>query len=70
MGKCTACSRGVLISTTGVNPSSTLKIDIGGATLYVVPKSDGKIDVHVDGESLIDGDIALCTWDGIEWFAS
>lgn len=66
--KCDKCLRGVKIRTTGTNPTNTtLKIDIGGAILYVSPHTDGKIDVALNAESLLDGDYAVCIWNGEEW---
>lgn len=66
--KCDKCLSGAQIRTTGVNPNDiTLKMDMGGAILYVTPHSDGTIDVTLNSESLLDGDYAMCIWNGNEW---
>ena len=65
--KCDNCLRKAAISVTGVNPSNTLKIDIGGAILFVIPMPDGGIDIRMDSHNLIDGDYAVCEWDGEKW---
>lgn len=40
--KCDRCLRGTRVRTTGVNPSNTtLRLDIGGAVLYVTPRLSG-----------------------------
>lgn len=61
--KCDKCLRGASISVTGANPRHTLKMDMGGAVLYVVPKADGTIEVILNSENLVDGDYAYCIWD-------
>ena len=54
-------------STTGVSPyNTTLKIDIGGAVIYVTPKGNS-VDVSVNSENLIDGDFKYLIWDGQKW---
>lgn len=66
--KCDNCLRGASLRTTGVNPKdATLKIDIGGAVLYVMPGSDGEINVTLNTQNLIDGDYALAIWNGDTW---
>lgn len=67
MGKCTNCLRGARLGITGVAPNNTLKMDMGGAVLYVAPKPDGKIDVVLNTENLFDGDYACAHWDGSGW---
>jgi hypothetical protein len=67
MAKCVKCLHGARISVTGVNPpSNTLKIDMGGAVLYVIPDEDG-IQVSINSESLVDGDYAFAIWDRERW---
>ena len=70
MAKCDKCLRGTQISVTGVDPSNTLKIDIGGAVLYVMPAKDGGIKVEVNTQNLIDGDYAISSWNGERWSIS
>ena len=68
---CTKCLHGARISTTGVSPrNTTLRMDMGGAVLYVMPKSDGSIEVSLDSQNLIDGDYAYCIWDDERWIIS
>jgi len=67
MAKCDKCLRGARISITGVNPHNTLSLDMGGATLYIIPKQNGDIDVTLNSESLVDGDYASAYWDGNQW---
>ena len=69
MAKCNKCLRGARIGTTGAGTASdrTLKMDMGGAVLYVIPKSDGTIDVYLNSENLSEGDFAYAKWDGKEW---
>jgi hypothetical protein len=67
MGKCTNCLRGARFDITGVAPSNTLKMDMGGAVLYVMPKPNGEIDIVLNTENLLDGDYACAYWDGNEW---
>lgn len=64
--KCTNCLRGARLRITGVNPSNTLRMDMGGAVLYVMPRGN-KIEVVLNSENLIDGDYASATWDGEQW---
>ena len=64
--KCTKCLRGARISITGTN-KKTLKMDMGGAVLYLMPKEDGKMEVALNSENLIDGDYAFATWTGEKW---
>ena len=64
--KCDKCLRSARISTTGIT-KDTLKMDMGGAILYVMPREGGKIDVALNTENLLDGDYAYCTWDGEKW---
>lgn len=66
--KCTKCLRGVKVRKTGVNPNdTTLKLDMGGAVLYVTPHANGSIDVTLNAESLLDGEYAVCIWNGEQW---
>lgn len=66
--KCVKCLRGTKVRTTGVNPSNaTLKLDVGGAVMYVTPKTGGEIDVTLNSQNLLDGDYAFCIWDGERW---
>lgn len=67
MKTCSKCLRGARIDTTGVNPSNTLKMDMGGAVLYVMPKPKGEIEIYLNSENLTDGDFAICLWNGVEW---
>lgn len=67
MAKCNKCLRGAKLGVTGVNPSNTLKMDMGGAVLYVMPKVDGKIEVILNSQNLCEGDYAFANWDGEEW---
>jgi len=64
--KCDKCLRSVRISTTGIT-KDTLKMDMGGAILYVMPREGGKIDVALNIGNLLDGDCAYCTWNGEKW---
>lgn len=65
--KCDSCLRGARVATTGVNPSNTtLKIDIGGAVLYVMPLN-GEINVTLNAQNLLDGDYIVCIWNGEQW---
>ncbi len=66
MAKCSKCLRGAKVSVTGVNPTNTLKMDMGGAVLYVMPQGT-KIEVVLNSENLINGDYASATWDGERW---
>ena len=66
MAKCLKCLRGARISITGTN-QQTLKMDMGGAVLYLTPKSDGCMDVALNSENLFDGDYAFATWTGDRW---
>lgn len=66
--KCDRCLRGTRVRTTGVNPSNTtLRLDIGGAVLYVTPRLNGKIDVTLNAQNLLDGEYVVCSWDGEQW---
>ena len=68
MAKCDKCLRGARISTTGVNPSNTtLKMDMGGEVLYVMPVAGGRIEVVLNSENLTDGDYTKSVWDGERW---
>lgn len=59
MAKCDKCLRGATIRTTGVNPKdATLRMDLGGAVLYVSPRGDGGIEVMLNTQNLLDGDYA------------
>lgn len=49
--KCTNCLRGARLRITGVNPSNTLRMDMGGAVLYVMPRGN-KIEVVLNSENL------------------
>ena len=70
MSKCSKCLRGARCGITGVNPHNTLKMDIGGAVLYVTPKPNGAIDVALNSESLLDGDYIYACWTSQEWIIS
>lgn len=66
--KCDKCLKGAKVTTTGVNPhNTTLKLNIGGAVLYVTPRPDGEVDVTLNAENLIDGDYLACIWNGERW---
>jgi hypothetical protein len=67
MAKCVKCLRGARISITGVNPRNTLKMDMGGAVLYVMPKEKGEIEVCLNSENLVEGDYAVALWNGENW---
>lgn len=68
--KCDNCLRGAQIKTTGTHPKdSTLKMDMGGAVLYVMPRPNGNIEVHLNSESL-DGEYSVCIWNGDGWIVS
>jgi hypothetical protein len=45
-------------------------MDMGGAVLYVMPGDNGKIEVNLNSQNLIDGDYAVCTWDGERWMVT
>lgn len=65
--KCDNCLRAAKVRTTGTSPKdATLKMDMGGAVLYVMPRRGGKIEVHLNSEAL-DGDYFLSIWDGDKW---
>ena len=66
MAKCTLCLRGAAPSITGID-RRTLKLDMGGAILFVVPRGDGKIDVCLNTENLMEGDYLTGGWDGARW---
>lgn len=67
--RCNKCLRGARVGTTGAGTARgrTLKMDMGGAVLYVIPKSDGTIDVYLNSEKLLEGDFAYANWDGKKW---
>ncbi len=67
MAKCRKCLHGARISITGTN-KKTLKMDMGGAVLYLMPKSNGKMEVALNSENLSEGDYASATWDGEQWY--
>lgn len=64
--KCRKCLKGARISITGLD-KNTLRMDMGGAVLYLTPKEDGKMEVALNSENLIDGDYAFATWTGNKW---
>jgi hypothetical protein len=66
MAKCNKCLRGARISITGTD-KKTLRMDMGGAVLYLMPKSDGKMEIALNSESLMEGDYAFATWTGEGW---
>ena len=66
MAKCSKCLRGARISITGID-KRTLRMDMGGAVLYLMPKSDGLFEIALNSGSLIEGDYAFATWSGNEW---
>lgn len=67
VAKCVKCLRGATVGVTGVNPSNTLKMNMGGACLYIMPKPGGGIEVSLNSENLSDGDYACASWDGEKW---
>lgn len=67
MIKCSRCLHGVKFATTGVEDPKKLKMDMGGAVLYVMPGKNGKIEVTLNTENLIDGDYAVANWNGERW---
>lgn len=67
MAKCNKCLRGARISITGTD-GRTLRMDMGGAVLYLMPKDDGSMEVALNSENLVEGDYAFATWSGNEWF--
>jgi hypothetical protein len=69
MAKCLKCLRGARISITGTD-KKTLRMDMGGAVLYLMPKSEGSMEVALNSESLIDGDYAFATWTGENWLVA
>lgn len=70
--RCDKCLRGVKVCTTGISNlrRPTLKLDIGGAVLYVMPGENGTIDVSLNAENLLYGDYASCIWNGEKWIIS
>lgn len=64
--KCDRCLRGARIDITGTD-RRTLKLDMGGAVLYLIPGTEGKMSVVLNSEALIDGDYAAGDWDGENW---
>ena len=65
MARCVSCLRGAKISITGTN-KRTLRMDMGGAVLYLMPDSKG-MEVTLNTEDLVDGDFASAAWDGERW---
>ena len=66
--KCDSCLRGAKPSITGIE-RRTLELDMGGARLYVIPKTNGEIDVCLNSENLMDGDYFSAGWNGERWIA-
>ena len=66
MAKCNKCLRGARISITGTN-KKTLRMDMGGAVLYLMPKDNGKMEAALNSENLTEGDYAFATWTGERW---
>jgi len=64
--KCRKCIKGARICLTGLD-KKTLRMDMGGAVLYLMPKDNGEMEVALNSENLIDGDYAYATWTGKEW---
>jgi hypothetical protein len=64
--KCRKCLKGARIRITGLD-KNTLCMDMGGAVLYLMPKENGKMEVALNSENLIDGDYAFATWTGNKW---
>ena len=65
--KCEQCLKGAKVTTTGINPqNTTLKLDIGGAVLYVTPRN-GEVEVTLNAENLVHGDYRVCIWNGEQW---
>lgn len=64
--KCDKCIRGARVSITGATPHNTLKMDMGGAVLYVIPRGI-EIEVALNTENLIDGNYTFAIWDGKQW---
>lgn len=67
MAKCNRCLKGARVSITGTD-KKTLKLDMGGAVLYLMPKESGRMEMALNSESLTEGDYAFATWSGSEWF--
>jgi|GEM_PF-2221732 len=65
--KCDNCLRGARFSITEVNPRTTLKMNMGGAVLYVMPGLNGEITVTLNTQNLIDGEYAVAIWNGEVW---
>jgi hypothetical protein len=65
MAKCNKCLKGAKLSITGID-KRTLRIDIGGAVLYLMPTAKG-MDVSINSENLVEGDYAYATWTGEQW---
>lgn len=59
MAKCYKCLRGSRLNVRGVNPQTTLEMDIGGALLFVMPKENGKIEVHLIGANGLDARVKI-----------
>jgi hypothetical protein len=64
--ECRKCLKGARISITGLD-RNTLRMDMGGAVLYLMPKDNGEMEVALNSENLLEGDYALATWTGKEW---
>jgi hypothetical protein len=64
--KCRKCLKGASIKITGLE-RNTLCMNMGGAVLYLMPKEDGKMEVSLNSENLVEGDYAFATWTGSEW---
>ena len=67
--KCDNCLRGAVPSITGLD-RKTLRLDMGGAALFVIPRESGRIDVTLNSENLTDGDYLSGSWDGERWIIS
>ena len=66
MATCTNCLRGARPSITGID-RRTLMLEMGGAVIYITPREDGRIDVALNSENLVDGDYLSGGWDGERW---
>jgi len=69
MSKCKKCLHSAKLKITGLN-SKTLKIDIGGVNIYIMPQSNENIDVSVNSENLVEGDYFYAIWNKENWIIS
>jgi hypothetical protein len=67
--KCRQCLHGATIGITGIT-RRTLKLNMGGAVLYITPGKDGEIEVTLNSENLVEGDYAVARWNDARWICN